>query len=397
MSKALRTVLCGAGGYGRQYLDAILQDGAFELTGVVQTNMHRHTELAVHMAQLGVPVYDTLEAFFDHHRADVAIITTPISRHYDQCVTALKSGAHVLCEKPLVSDYAKAMALERLALDEGVQLQLGVGYQRSYSPSMLALKQDVLNGRFGKPLRMATASFMPRSDAYFRRSAWAGRVLDDTGAPILDSVLHNAAAHQLHAMLYLLGPEMDASAQILSVRAECTRAHRIDSFDACAVSIETRECPQVFFAGTHACTGDARQLIRFEWERGCLDMDLACRGNLIVRTPEGDVDYGTSSCEVPVKLRTFAQRLLNNEPLPCTPTAAKAEVAVAVGVFLSADVRNVEGIAQEGPEGIYLNVPGQDEVLMKAYEAARLPCDMGLTFGNAPRRVAMAEIIRAFF
>lgn len=397
MMKPLRMVLCGAGGYGSQYLDALLADDMFRLVGVVQTNMHRHQELAQRMADRSIPVFEALEDCLAVCRADAVIITTPIPRHYDQCVAALKAGAHVLCEKPLVSDYAKAMALERLALDEGIQLQLGVGYQRSYSPAMTALKQDVMAGRYGKPLRMATISFMPRSDAYFRRNAWAGKLLDDGGEPILDSVLHNGAAHQLHAMLYLLGGEMDASAQILSVRAQCTRAHRIGSFDACAVALETRECPQVLFAGTHACTGEPRQLIRFEWEKGVLEMDLAKGGNLIVRTAAGAVDYGPSVCEFSMKLRVFAQKLLNNELLPCTPTSAKAEVAAAVGTCLSAQIRNVTGIPEERADGVYLHVPGQDEALMQAYEAARLPYDLGLDFGFAPKRVGMAEIIRAFF
>src|SRR5439155_21910363 len=82
---------------------------------------------------------------------------------------------------------------------------LAIGYQWSYSTAVQALKRDILQGRFGRPLRFRTSVTYPRSKSYFRRNAWAGRERSEAGDAIYDSPVNNATAHFLHNMLYLLG------------------------------------------------------------------------------------------------------------------------------------------------------------------------------------------------
>lgn len=396
MERKLSVVICGTGGYGAKYLEAVLADRTLRLAGVVQRHPEKHPELLMAMQTADTPVFDSLDAFYAAHRADVAIIATPIHLHESQCALALRSGSHVLCEKPLASDFAGAMALERLAADEGVMLQLGVGYQRSSCPAMLALKKDVLAGRYGKPLRASALGLMPRREAYFSRSDWAGRTLAQDGRPVLDSVLHNAGSHQLHALLYLLGPDVDASAQVLSLWAECARANDIDSFDTCALSLKTRPC-DVFFAATHACHGVNVQRIRIEWEQGVLDFDYASELPVTVQTSAGDVVYGQVDNSVACKLQGFVDCFRRNAPLPCSAAAAKEEVAAAVGTYLSAEVVQAGYESRNGVDGIYRVIPGIEDKLARAFEKGKLPADLGEPIGQPGRSVTRAEIIRAFF
>lgn len=397
MEKKLSVVLCGAGGYGAKYLEAISSLPVLHLAGIVQRNPETLGKMLTAMQEAGIPVFATLEEFYAAHRADIAVISTPIHQHARQCALALRSGSHVLCEKPLASNFAEAMALERLAADEAVMLQLGVGYQRSTCPAMLALKRDVLAGRYGRPLRASALGLMPRSEKYYLRADWAGCILHTDGTPILDSVLHNAGSHQLHALLYLLGPEMDASAQVLSVRAECARAFDTDSFDTCAVALQTRNCPEVLFAATHACHGVNEQRIRIEWERGVLDFDYAGNTPVTVQTASGVVDYGMIDNSVAGKLAAFADCISRNAPLPCSAAAAKEEVAAAVGVYLSSGISARDAQRHAADDGVYRVVPGLEESLRKAFAEGRLPSELGQPIGAVGRTVTRAEIIRAFF
>src|SRR5262245_29153548 len=45
-----------------------------------------------------IPVYHTLEEFYERHTADIAVIATPVQLHTRHICLALSRGSHVLCE-----------------------------------------------------------------------------------------------------------------------------------------------------------------------------------------------------------------------------------------------------------------------------------------------------------
>ncbi|MCO7110464.1 hypothetical protein NIA69_16875 [Gemmiger formicilis] len=79
-----------------------------------------------------------------------------------------------------------------------------MGYQLNYSRDVLALKQDILDGRFGKPIYMKALHAMRRGDKYYARNSWAGHI-DVKGCAVNDSPFNNACAHQFQVMTFLLG------------------------------------------------------------------------------------------------------------------------------------------------------------------------------------------------
>jgi hypothetical protein len=114
------------------------------------------------------------------------------------------------------------------------------------------LKRDLLEGRYGRPLRLATLCAWPRDRAYYRRNSWAGRLRDrDSGAWVLDSPANNAMAHFLHNALFVLGPAMAHSALPAAVTAELARAYPIDSADTAACRVMTDGGCEVLFLASH--------------------------------------------------------------------------------------------------------------------------------------------------
>lgn len=216
-------------------------------------------------------------------------------------------------------------------------LQLAVAYQHCYSKALRSLKQDVLQGRYGKPISMRALSLTGRSDLYYQRNRWAGRFYDEEGRCIMDGVLHNEASHSLQSLLYLLGDDgLDSAADVETVRGEWCRAHAIQSYDTAVVSVRTAQCPSVLMAATHNWAGRDTHRYRYVWEHGYAEGDWSQDPRLIVHSEDGIIDYGDCACPPREELQIFLDCLRSGQPVPCSVHSAKAEVAVCTGMYLSA-------------------------------------------------------------
>src|SRR4051812_4257078 len=103
MSEPLSLALVGLGGYGNGYVAALLdgQDrGSVRLVAGIDPAPQSCTRLGELRARQ-VPIYPSLDAFFNDATADLLVICSPIQYHASQTCLALNHGVHVLCEKPL--------------------------------------------------------------------------------------------------------------------------------------------------------------------------------------------------------------------------------------------------------------------------------------------------------
>ena len=127
-----------------------------------------------------------------------------------------------------------------------------IGYQWSFSKAIQSLKNDIIKGLFGKPIRLKTLALWPRDDEYYGRNNWAGRIKENQGKWVLDSPMNNAVAHYLHNMFYVLGFEVDSSAVPKQVIAECYRANPIENYDTAVCRILTTDDVEILFYASHA-------------------------------------------------------------------------------------------------------------------------------------------------
>ena len=126
-----------------------MEPETIELKGVVDpfaVKSHHYQELV----NRKIPIYNTLEEFYAEHEADLAIISTPIRFHKPQSITAMEHGSNVLVEKPLMTNINEVDELKEVI--ERTGKQLAVGFQWSFSHALLEVKQDILDGLFGKPV-----------------------------------------------------------------------------------------------------------------------------------------------------------------------------------------------------------------------------------------------------
>ena len=78
---------------------------------------------------------------------DVVHVCTPNRSHSEITIAALKSGKHVMCEKPMAKTYAEAKEMVETARRTGKKLT--IGYQGRHRPESIYLKQAVENGELG--------------------------------------------------------------------------------------------------------------------------------------------------------------------------------------------------------------------------------------------------------
>lgn len=119
--------------------------------------------------------------------ADAAIVAVPHHLHADVAIDLLRSGVHVLVEKPMALSVPDCDAMIRAADDSGSVL--AVGLQRRFHDSLRFAKQvvdvEALGALIDVELREGSAYYWNvATDAMFRPPA--GGVLADIGAHALD-------------------------------------------------------------------------------------------------------------------------------------------------------------------------------------------------------------------
>ncbi|MDR0554682.1 MAG: Gfo/Idh/MocA family oxidoreductase [Treponema sp.] len=116
---------------------------------------------------------------------DAVLVLTPNSSHAEISIAALKSGKHVLCEKPMAKNYKEAQ--DMLAAKDASGKLLTIGYQSRYRPDSQYLKTECDNGVLGE-------IYFAKATAIRRRAVptW-GVFLDEEkqgGGPLIDIGTH---------------------------------------------------------------------------------------------------------------------------------------------------------------------------------------------------------------
>lgn len=387
----VRVLLAAVGGYGHHYFRALLDEvppGRATLAGVVDP-LAAQSPAWPEISAAGVPVVGDIDGFFAAgHQADLTVVASPIHFHVPQSAAALAAGSHVLCEKPVG---ATLPDVDRLvgARDRAGRFVM-IGYQWSFSEAIRRLKRDLLEGRYGRPLRLATLCAWPRRAAYYGRNTWAGRLRErDTGAWVLDSPANNAMAHFLHNALFLLGPGPGRSAVPVSLTAELARAYPIESADTVAGRIVTDGGCEVLFLASHVTEHVVAPCFRLDCERGVVT--FGGTAPRIVGTAAGgqESDYGDPDATPQFqKLFLALERVGTPGAEVCGIEAAAAQTVCVTAMHESAaEIVPFPRVLRRGRPEDRVHVAGLEDQLRRCYRSGVLPSEIGCTWAVAGRPV----------
>jgi predicted dehydrogenase len=175
----------------------------------------------------------------------------------------MRAGLHVYCEKPVAATVQEVDKLIEAKKETG--RSVAVGFQHIYSNSIQKLKSRICGGELGKVRFLTLVCGWPRSETYYRRNEWAGklRVGEEW---ILDSPANNAHAHYLMNALYLCSSAAGKAENPTEIRAELYRANRIEGPDTVLLRFATTGGSSAFVIFTHA-NGRERHCVLADGQR----------------------------------------------------------------------------------------------------------------------------------
>lgn len=170
-------------------------EGRVRVVGGCAPSAERRAAFA---AAWGWPVFDSAEALLGASGLDLVLILTPPRTHLPLGGEALAAGKHILVEKPIEWDAARAAALMEAARRAG--RRAGVVFQHRFRPAALRLQAAVTGGELGTLLSVSASIRWWRDDAYFATPGRGMKARDGGG------VLLTQAIHTLDLLLHLAGP-----------------------------------------------------------------------------------------------------------------------------------------------------------------------------------------------
>ncbi|MFA6845474.1 MAG: Gfo/Idh/MocA family oxidoreductase [Sphaerochaetaceae bacterium] len=373
----VKVLLVGIGGYGDNYIKEFLEKDidAVTLVGICDpfaSQSPRYSEII----ERKIPSFASVEEFFASNRADLAVIASPIHTHLGYIQSCLEHKCNVLCEKPPFMALSEFQRLEALERESGCFV--GIGYQQCYSRDVLALKKDILSGRYGKPVALKALRMMRRGSAYYSRNSWAGKI-QCRGIDVFDSPLSNACAHEIQNMLFVLGKELGLTTSIATLQAKCYKANpTIENFDAVALQAVTTEGVPLNYYTAH-CIPSTKvgPFACYEFEKGTIV--LGSEGNgFVASAKDGSLIRDYSLVNKGDRLQKLYDCIScvreRNRPV-CTLVTSYEHISLVNRVqavpVLGLDDSQVEVIKNESET--FFVAKGLQELFCSCYEKAQLP------------------------
>lgn len=147
--------------------------------------------------------------FADHREmlseadVDAVLVGTPHSLHLPHAVDALRSGKHVLCEKPMVNTTQEAEELIREVEQSGKVFM--ISYQRHAEPKFLWMKQQVASGHLGELTYIS--ALLTQGWKWGTAGTWRQDPALSGGGQI-----HDSGSHIVDVLLWLAGPVAEVHA-----------------------------------------------------------------------------------------------------------------------------------------------------------------------------------------
>ena len=371
-----RVLLVGVGGYGGVYLREMIEhDTGADVAGICDISPDIEEKLPV-IRERGIPVFSRLEAFYAKNTADLAIIVSPVHYHTEMVLTCFAHGTNVLCEKPLCLTIEEA---DRMAeASRASRKFLALGYQLNYRRDVLALKRDILNGKFGLPKRLSVYHCFRRGAKYYARNNWAGRIAVD-GREVFDSPFTNASAHNFQMMTFLLGDSMRTACDVVSVEAELYHGNpNVENYDIAALRFLTPSGVPILYYTAHPLKSDLGPHGVFEFEKGTITFESDEPSFKIIMKDGTHLDYTTIDPGTHLQKLYDAIDCVKNGGAPVCGVEADVPHIRAVRMVQQQPIRHVRDelrCMMEANGDTFLYIRGLEDMIIGSARAWALPSE----------------------
>jgi predicted dehydrogenase len=207
---------------GRAHLEALRRRG-IPVAGLLGSSPERTKEAC---SSLGIErAYSSLQELVQDDRIDVVHICTPNHLHFEQAGAVIKSGKHVMCEKPLAMDTLQSAALIELGREH--HRVGGLAYNLRYYPLCQEARAVVAQGLIGET-RLVQGSFL--QDWLLYPSDWNWRLEATLGGDLRS--ISDIGTHWLDLIMWITGRKVtEVCADLATVIPKRRRPRgRVESF-----------------------------------------------------------------------------------------------------------------------------------------------------------------------
>ncbi|RXZ79688.1 gfo/Idh/MocA family oxidoreductase [Paenibacillaceae bacterium] len=277
-----RIYIVGAGAIAAHHIQAILQHTSTEAgrpaVFVTDVNAAALTDF-VHKFPWAVPFHN-LESMLSSPSEpdDVVIVATPPSTHADITCRALRSGRHVLCEKPLAMNKEEAAMMLSAARDAGKLL--GCCSSRFAGLKSTGSVQELLEqGRLGEVYKVqwmqrrararSGVEYQPASRWFLNPAVSGGGTLMDWGPydiAGLTEALRPVRAEIVHA--WMANPETEHPLQV-------EHPFDVEQHVGALIKFHLRDgsIVPVHYERAACCHGEDRSIVEIEGTKGAVSWD----------------------------------------------------------------------------------------------------------------------------
>lgn len=141
--------IIGLGRWGRVLVDSVAAEPCVKFVAAVS-----RTPLSImeYCDDRDMQVFASLDDMLADGSIDALVIATPHGQHFEQIMKAVDAGKHVFCEKPFTLNASNAQTALKALSDAG--LKVAIGHNRRFAPNTIALKNDLVSGKLGKPIHI---------------------------------------------------------------------------------------------------------------------------------------------------------------------------------------------------------------------------------------------------
>ena len=192
--------IIGTGAIGRTHAEAFLRDGRCSMKALCSRTLSSSRavidELCPEMAE-GITLTDDWHTLLDRDDIDIVSIALPPAMHREVAEAFLRSGKHVLLEKPMALTLDEEDSMIQAERESG--MRLGIVFQNRYYSAIQKAKRMLDDGCFGRILSVDAVSHWFRGVNY-HDLYWRGTWKSEGGG-----CLTSQGVHQVDMLLWFMG------------------------------------------------------------------------------------------------------------------------------------------------------------------------------------------------
>ena len=304
--RPVRLAIVGTGGMANAHATEFLKIPKVEIVAVCDVSAERAGAFVAKHAPKAL-VFDNLTDLLREADVDAVANVTPDNLHAPLSLEVIAAGRHILCEKPLATNYADALKMAKAAKKAGVINMVNFSYRNA--AAIQKARDLVESGELGEIVHIE-ASYLQSWlvskawGAWNETPAWLWRLSSKHGSR---GVLGDVGVHILDFASLPVGPICKVNARLKTfkkIKGKRIGEYPLDANDSALLTVEFANGALGVIHTTRFATGYPNSLaLRVHGTKGALRIDL-------------DKSYDTLDVCLGANVDKFAWETIKAPPVP---------------------------------------------------------------------------------